>query len=460
MRSDSPICRTLRADLEGLSYKARYFLAQVVCTFGCRPVDHTLSQLSDSFGMSRSSLVGAKKELESAWRGTAGRGYLTNCQPVGGEPCRGRPRAGFMLSTSFAAEMGLLGAPFHSTSIQEAAVQVILSGGAGGVLSAGRPGGTPAAMASKLSVSGRLLLVTLWSFSDERGLVSGVGFGQLARLLSVKMPRLRRQLKELEKHLYLEYKLSGLTGRYVPGKAPSVAVLRFRHSDYGTWLPTRHEMLGSLARSGYPRVLFIYQRADDIDRDRELAKSRGRISGLSEAGAQDLEAMVWGRLNKRDRPQGLGEHEPFYLYKAFAAEPQRWQVQNFLIFKLYEYASYLINHFAQRLVKPGIDMVDQVRDRIEQELCSNPALEKLLGPQAPDMLARWLYVFAHDFGREALKEIGRHLDQTSTQLSAEVGKRYTDFLILPGAQLGEIRVTFADSAKSGGSHPLIVHGTG
>lgn len=459
VRPDSPVCRALRADLDGLSYQARYLLAQVVCRFGNRPVDYTLTQLSASFGMSRASLVSARKELESA-RCWTDQGYLTRYQVVSAEPRRGPPPAGFLLSESFAAEIGLSASTFYSVSIQETAIRSILGSAAGPVLGVGRLGRKPAVTASKLSVSARLLLVTLWSFSDERGLVSGVGSGQLARLLNIQRARVRRHFKELEGHLYLECRLSGLTGRYVPGNIPGVAVLRTRHPDYGTCLPVRRQIRVSSVQLGYPRALFIYQLADEIERDRELAQSRGRTSGLWAGRALDIDEMVLSRLSEQDRPHASAQDKPFDLYKAFALEPQRWRVQNFLTFKLYEYAGHLINHCADRLVKPGVAMVEQVRDRIEQELCSNPALEKLLEEGGADALARWLYVSAHDVGYSVLMEVGRQLDRTSAQLAAEVGTQYGAFLILPDAKVGEVRVTFTEPAKPGDSHSLIVQGAG
>lgn len=446
VRSDSPICRALRADLDGLSYQARYLLAQVVCRFGNRPVDYTLTQLSASFGMSRASLVNARKELESAREGTD-QGYLTRYQVVSAEPRRGPPRAGFFLSAYFAAEIGLSASTFHSVSVQETAIRSILGGAAGPVLGGGWLGQKPAVIASKLPVSARLLLVTLWSFSDERGLVSGVGSGQLARLLGIQMARVRRHLKELEGQSYLEYRLSGLTGRYVPGNTPGVVVLGTRHSDYGRHLPARREILVSLALMGYPRALFIHQMADEIARDRELAESRGRTSGHWQYRALDIDEVALLRLSEQDRPLLPAQHRPFYLYRAFASEPQRWRVQSFLTFKLYEYAAHLINHCADRLVKSCVSMVDEVRDRIALELCSNPALQKLLGESGTDALARWLYVSAHDVGWRVLMWFGHQLNRTPAELAAEVGKQYGAFLILPGAKVGEVRVTFTDSAK-------------
>jgi len=455
--ASSPVCRALRADLDGLSYQARYLLAQVVCRFGNRPVDYTLTQLSASFGMSRATLVSARKELESAREGTD-QGYLIRYQVVTAEPRRGPPRAGLFLSESFASEIGLSAYTFHSVSVQETAIRSILGGPAGPVL-VGRLGRKPAVTASKLPVSARLLLVTLWSFSDERGLVSGVGAGQLARLLNIQMARVRRHLKELEGRLYLEYRLSGLTGRYVPGNTPGVTVLRTRHPDYGARLPSRREMQVPLA-GWSPRALSIYQMADAIARDRELTKSRGKTSGFMDGKARDIDEMVLLRLSEQDRPHGFAKGKPFYLYKAFALEPQWLRAQSLLTFKLYECAGHLINHWADRLLKPGVAMVDQVRDRIAQELCSNPALRKLLGEGGADVLARWLYVSAHDVGYVVLMEVGRQLNCTPAQLAAEVGKQYGAFLILPSAKVGEVRVTFTESAKTGGSHSLIIQGFG
>lgn len=456
MRCDSPICRALRAELSGLSPAGRHLLAQVICKFDGWPVGYTAGVLADGFGMSRSGLISARKELEKPRPGSK-EGYLTHCELVWDEPRRGRPPVGFMVSMAFAFEIGLANSVGRIASIQETVVRTVLSGLPAVV---GATGGThlgkPAPMALQLPVPARLLLVTLWSFADESGVVSGVGFGALARLLNMPITRLRRQLKRLEEDRYLEYKISGLTGRHVPGKASGVIVLRFLHPDYAAWVPSRRELPIYWAGTGYPRVLFIYQDADKIHEDRMLAESRGRSSGYSEGLARDIDTTVLGRLRISDQPGKEGRDQPFYLYKAFASEPQRSLAQSFLTFKLHEYAACLINHHAQQLVSPDIDMVGQMRDRIERELCSNSTLERVLGKGGADALARWLYTCVHDISSHIVRELGSKLGLTSTELAAEVGRRYTSFQVFPGSRIGEAWVTFAESGKANSELPRTV----
>lgn len=443
MRCESPICRALRAELSGLSPAGRYVLAQVICKFDGGPVGYTTGVLADGFGMSRSGLTSARKELEKPRPGSK-EGYLTHCELVWDEPRKGRPPVGFMVSMSFASEIGLANSAGR-TSIQETVVRTVLSGSPAVVDATGETNlGKPPPMALELPVPARLLLVTLWGFADESGVVSGVGFGALARLLNMTVTRLRRQFKHLEEGRYLEYKISGLTGRCVPGKARGVVVLRLSHLDYAAFALSRREMQISVVRPGYSRVLFIYQQADEIHRSRRLAESRGMGRGNSETAARDLEGLVLGRLKEKDQPQLVDGGEPFYLYEAFVSEPQRWPAQRYLTFKLYEYAVWLVNHAPQKLMAPDIHMMDHLRARIEDELCSNPRLEAVLGPKGANVLACWLYVFVWDTAYEVVKEVGHRLKLTPAQVAKEVGKRYVAFQLVPGPREGIAWVTFGE----------------
>ena len=130
------------------------------------------------------------------------------------------------------------------------------------------------------------------------------------------------------------------------------------------------------------------------------------------------------------------EEKPPPLYSAFAGEPRRAEVREYLLFKACDYVTWLVNehptqlHDGERGERSGPDAAGALLERVERELLSNGQLrERYKGARV--LLARWFCIHIWRRAQEVIGVMAENEEASPESVTENIGSRYSDILLMP-----------------------------
>ncbi|MBM7333527.1 hypothetical protein [Alloalcanivorax marinus] len=429
-----------------LSPEAKYLLARVWFAFGTSPVRLKVKQLEALFGISRKTFLNARDELLADPRSKREKPYLVRCYRDDwdderfGEFTRGRPVREFRLERAFGAE--LASAPAGGRVVSQANKAVAaLQCRTIQLRQSTEPGNERVAAEAeelsppRLAVPGKLLLAILWSVADRRGVVHDAGLRRLSRLAGMSLSRVRNHLNRLEQLGFFTLRVSGLTGRFLPGKVPGALVLNGAAIGYSrTVSKSRILDLGELES-----IAFVHSKSDQALRKRKVAAGGKAKGGDSDQWIEaEAAAYPWQPPNqKNQRDEKERKEKPPPLYTVFAGEPRRAEIREYLLFKACAYVTWLVNEHPTQLLAWGADKEDEpeaarlLLATVQEELLSNGSLiAKFESGRA--LLVRWFCLHVWRRAREVISAIAvAEKDEGFESVIGSIGSRYSDIIVLP-----------------------------
>lgn len=430
-----------------LSPEARYLLVRVWLMFGTSPVRLKIKQLQELFGISRKTFLDARGELLADPRSEErrpclvtryqddwpdwGPGKFTRGRPVREfrvERALGQKLASMPIDRGAVSQANKVAAALHCRAVQlgqntdsfDGRVQVKAED----------------QLPSRLAIPGKLLLAILWNLADRRGVVIDAGLRRLSRLVGMSPSRVRNHLHRLEQLGFFTLRVPGLTGRFVPGKVPSALVLNSAAIGYPK-LATDTPSTGIFLNLGeLSPVASVHRKCDRISNKRSAAAVSGKVNDGDSDRWIEAEASAYPGLVPPHQEEEEGDEKPPPLYSAFAGEPRRAEVREYLLFKACDYVTWLVNeyptelHDGERGERSEPDAAGALLERVERELLSNGQLrERYKGARV--LLARWFCIHVWRRAREVIAVMAKNEEASPESVTENIGSRYSDILLMP-----------------------------
>lgn len=267
----------------------------------------------------------------------------------------------------------------------------------------------------------RVLLATLFGMADERGVVRGIGLGELSRLAGMERQSLEYQLSKLTEEGYLRSYVPGVTGTTLFGKSAGAIFLNLSHPGLAA---PRNELLVCLQTAFLVEhdPLFvghrIYQQAA-IRRHRMSRQASGealpRLRTIAETvGAtrewltlqQGLEPVPCFIPENLNRPNGLMGGRSVMVLESLWEEGELHQIfrdrqgefPRYLQAKVEEYASTLLSASWDDLDRGGLlpqKLLSWIRrDLLPESVLVNPEHACFRDDARAEALSLFVYVLA------------------------------------------------------------------
>lgn len=389
--------RVLAMELDDIKPEVKFFLAAFVRRFGCTAVvAHTVKDLAKVLGVPDQLVSRATADLVC-------RGWLESLAVAEG---RGRPKSRFVIHAAFAEKLRCVNESSVKCEsmighlISDPDIQAQLPDNPSGAVKQIQPvagsGGAPRLQSrGRLSIPGRLLLITLLSRADAFGVVRDVGNAQLRRLTGLDDASLKHRLQRLTSLGFIRSYVGGVSSSIFPAKIKSTYFLNLNHP--------------MLAPLGDAHAVLVHQALH-----------------LADSHELHMNIFIENARAAETQPAGYARATPLQVATFFKS----WRhlaVFQVLQLKLNAYASYLLSHHwpdlggrGKRIEVPYLnDWID--RDfRFPQELSISD--ERMNDKSLRDAAVDYFYGLAFEMA-----------DQFKTRFSQVSGIPFgdMDFTILP-----------------------------
>lgn len=205
--SDLLIIGLLQTTIDACSSEAKYFLIRYICELGfVFPAEVNVEKLSKQLQLNRSRTGKAIRELVDA-------GYLS--EETLYENRRGRPKKRYSVTSKLEANPASSVAIPHKNLIMD--------------LLAPDSRNEKGDRRHELKIPGRLLMATLLSLADDRGVVQNAGTASLGEKTGMSVERVRNNIAKLRSLGYVRQVCPGISSKQLFGTIGSAFVLNLKH---------------------------------------------------------------------------------------------------------------------------------------------------------------------------------------------------------------------------------------
>lgn len=316
----------LAGHLDGLSPTAKCYLVKSLCMGQQAVGSMSLDELSRLFGLTKQTLIRARKELVLPVKKYSG-GYLLEepvLLPPSNRDARGRPRKGFRVNPAFLNDLPSEGARARVPNVE--ICHFLIS------LPVQRLRANPRKLAkgqklekedadekdkNRLSALNLYFLALLWALADDMGAIWERGIGEIGRLAGMTRAQADNQLTKLERLGYVRARVGGVTATRIFGRVSGSILLNPAHPGIrpaGAVVPwVWWEMpLGEHLPDALSKMSMLYWEADKVvSVERQVKQERSSLA-----------SRIWGQ-----RQPGKHRH---WVEKDAAAHRSRKRIDGLL----------------------------------------------------------------------------------------------------------------------------------